>query len=271
MNRMNFLKWTTTSDYYSYVLAPNQCRLWGVDLRHKGTITNTANPKGKAGKLLSLHEWRRDFAEGNKRWRFRKFGANHKNSAFHDAYGFIAALKKRGFKPLGEGAFATVLGKDGYDRVLKVNRRPDVWIDYAVWAAKAGEAGKYAPKVHSYKTIKGKRGDFSVAVVERIDYTVSDTPSDHAMKILPDLLYFAKDNPIAARFVDVLAPNLNKFVEKVRVEFDDKRLDLHGENMMVRKDGSFVITDPVAGENTGKYKRLKAGDFTPAVSLLLAA
>lgn len=236
--------------------------------RHRNTITNTANPKGKAGKVVYHHWWHRNFENGNKKWEFIAFGK--KSSTFANAEGFIASLEKRGYENLGSGAFSTVLGKKGFDRVIKVIRRPDGWIDYAVWAAKQGEAGKFAPKVFSYKKIKGKKADFSVAIVERLKYTVDETPRDHALKILPDLLYRAKDNPMAASFADTLAPGIRQFMAGLSKQFDEGRFDLHQGNLMLRENGTFVVVDPIAGGATEDYKRLRAGDFTPALANYIA-
>ena len=66
-------------------------------------------------------------------WRIKP--AEYK-SPFEGAYAFIHFLQKRGYKNLGSGAFSTVLGKEGSDRVLKVTRSNDNWIDYIQWAAK---------------------------------------------------------------------------------------------------------------------------------------
>ena len=229
--------------------------------------TYTAKPKGKQGKLIE--NWMLEF--GQKKFEFKKFGSASR--PFDDGFAFIKALEKKGFKTLGSGAFSTVLGKDGSDRVIKVIRRPDGWIDYIHWASKKGEAGRFAPKVFSYKKIKGKKKDFSVAIVERLEYTLEVTPIDHALKILPDLIWRANDNPMAASFADVLAPGLRKFMDDMGEKFEKKNFDLHNGNLMLRKDGSFVVADPVCDGDKSDYKRLKAGDFSPALTfrLLIAA
>ena len=223
--------------------------------------TNTEIPKGRQGKLID-NGWWREF--GQPRFEFRKFRT--KKSAFEDGGCFIEALKKRGFVELGSGAFSTVLGKPGKDRVIKVTRRPDGWIDYIAWGAKTGSP--YVPKVFSYKKISGKKKDFEVAIMERLEYTFYRAPQDHALKILPDLLYRSNDNPMAARFVEVLAPGLINFMKGVYENFGKHHhLDLHNGNYMVRKDGSFVVTDPVCDGPKSEYKRLKAGDLSPVLPI----
>lgn len=215
--------------------------------------TRTANPKGKVGVVQLNPEFGPKFI-------FRKF----EKKPFDNAEGFIEALEKRGFKKIGRGAFATVLAKEGQKRVIKVIRRPDGWINYIHWAAQAGEAGHFAPKVFSYKKIKGRKKDFAVAVVERLKYTLEDAPAEHALKIIPSLIWHV-NNPMARQFLEVLAPGLMGYLAKMAAQWKIpvSHFDLHDGNLMLRSNGSFVIVDPVSrGED--KYNRLRAGDFSPA-------
>src|SRR5882672_10391646 len=68
-----------------------------------------------------------------------------------NAWAYISWLEKKGFKRLGAGAYSTVLGKDGSDKVIKVSRSLDNWIDYIQWSAANGYAGNFAPRVYSWK------------------------------------------------------------------------------------------------------------------------
>lgn len=228
--------------------------------------TRTDNPKGKVGVWEYLAPWEREFKDGNKKWFFRKF----EKKPFDNAEGFILALKKRGFEVLGSGAFSTVLAKEGQKRVIKVIRRPDGWINYIHWAAQIGEAGHFAPRVFSYKKIKGRNKDFSVAVMERLSYTLENTPEEHALKILPNVLWRADKNPMAAKFTEMLAPGLVTFLGKMSAEWQIPvgNFDLHDGNLMVRTDGSFVVVDPVSrGEDL--FKRLRAGELSPPLLNLI--
>jgi len=227
----------------------------------RANMTKTDNRKGKVGKLEYIRSWNRDFAQGNRKWLFRKF----EKKPFEDANGFIKALEKRGFKRLGVGAFSTVLGKEGQSRVIKVIRRPDGWINYVHWAAQIGEAGHFAPKVFSYKKIKGAKATFAVAVVEKLEVTLSNTPGDHNLKVLPDILHRIKSNEIARKFTEMLAPGLSDFLLKLSEKWNTTvgDFDLHGGNLMLRADGTFVVVDPVSrGEDM--FERLKEGDFGPS-------
>jgi hypothetical protein len=229
-------------------------------------FTNTANPKGKVGKLQSIWTPAREFGKG--RWEFIKF----EKKPFDNAEGFIKGLEKRGFTRLGSGAFSTVLGKDGSDRVIKVIRRPDGWINYVHWAAQIGEAGHFAPKVFSYKKIKGRKKEFAVAIMERLPYTLENTPEDHVLKILPSVMWRAEKNEMAAKFVEVLAPGLMAFLKKM-AEWKNipiGNFDFHDGNLMIREDNSLVIVDPVSRGEEG-YTRLREGDFGPPTVLRLLA
>lgn len=221
-------------------------------------LARTDDPKGKAGVLEEVPTWRRSFGKG--RFVFRKFD----KKPFDNAEGFIVALKKRGFKVLGAGAFATVLAKDGQNRVIKVIRRPDGWINYIHWAAQIGEAGHFAPKVFSYKKIKGRKKEFAVAVMERLKVTLDETPASEGIKLLPGLLWRAEENAMAAQFAEVLAPGILDFGKKMAAQWKIplQNFDLHAGNLMMRSNGQFVVVDPVSKGEEG-YARLKEGDFGP--------
>lgn len=171
-------------------------------------------------------------------------------------------LSKKGFRRIGSGAFSTVYAKPNKDRVLKVIRTKDNWIDYTVWASKEGYAGLHAPKVYSYKD----HGDFAVAVVERLEYDLGGyrRRADAGERVMAHLLwdYGYERNVYAGYFANELAPGLPDFVSKIVKRFPG-RLDLHGGNIMARIDGTYCVVDPVCGAPTGTFTRLKAGDFLP--------
>lgn len=194
-------------------------------------------------------------------------------SPFESGYAFIHFLKKRGYKYLGSGAFSTVLGKENSDRVIKVTRSNDNWIDYIQWAAKKGYCGGFAPRVYSYKEIKTKReGSFFVSVVEKMEKTSSHLKVQEDNVLVSTLLgYHSRGNILAGCFLEELIPGIVSFETELRKEFSKPnedgercRLDYHGGNFMVRKDGSFVFTDPVCGDRKTTANRLKAKDFTTA-------
>lgn len=186
-------------------------------------------------------------------------------SAFASAGSFGRALEKKGFKRLGSGAFSVVYAHPSSDRVIKVTRTLDNWIDYAMWAAKEGYAGTFAPKVYSFKKFTKDR-DFLVSVVERMDKTISWVGEEKDTAMVGNLLklYAKYDNTLAGCFLDEIAPGFASFTQRLTQEFGT--LDIHDGNIMVRKDGTVCFTDPVSDFQSGgqaiKYNRLKAKDFT---------
>lgn len=171
---------------------------------------------------------------------------------------FGAWLQNRGWKLLGHGAYSYVYGKDGCDKVIKVtDGQGDNWIDYIHWAAKNGYCGTFAPRVYSWKRLD----KFSVAIVERLEKTVRHA-EDHDFALMEHLLWPAmRGHTMAQLYIDDLAPGAAKFFEELKKELDPG--DLYGNNMMIRKDGSFCVTDPVCGRSKLKIRRLRTGDLSP--------
>ena len=186
-----------------------------------------------------------------------------KVSVFNDSVSFAEALRKKGFQRLGSGAFSTVYAHPKSDRVIKVTRTADNWIDYALWAAKNGYAGSLAPKVYSFKKFN-KGHEFLVSVVERMDKTLGNISDAEDLSLATLLLkkYHNFNNVAAGVFLEDLAPGLASFTKKLQKEFGG--LDIHGGNLMVRSDGTVCFTDPVSdyAEGMVTYNRLKASDFT---------
>lgn len=174
---------------------------------------------------------------------------------FERPHNFIRKLEKKGFKQLGSGAYSTVLAKGDSDRVIKVIRREDGWAEYIKWANDNGYAGKWAPKVYSYKYIA--KGGFAIASMERLPEVIHRASKQSPAKVIMDLAeHAANDNELAQSMLNIAAPGLTKFHKELTTKYQG-HLDLHGGNYMVRKDGGLVYTDPVyAGgrDDTGVYK-----------------
>lgn len=182
-------------------------------------------------------------------------------SLFKNPRMFIERLQKRGFEPLGSGCYSTVLAKDGSDRVIKVTRQMDNWIDYAIWAAKAGYAGGLAPKVYSWK----RHGDWAVSIVERMEMsTYKAEYKVHDQALLMNLLHPAKCGSVMAKlYMEDLVPGSVEFFDQLHLQQLDG--DIGGGNVMLRKDGSLCVTDPCAGDMRTSEKRFKTGDFSPVI------
>lgn len=179
-------------------------------------------------------------------------------SVFTSSRLFANWLTKRGYKLLGSGAYSSVYAKEGQDRVIKVQHGNDNWIDYCKWAAEKGFAGKFAPRVYSFKRFT----NFAVAVMEKMDRTTNDKKDDLAL--VESLLYpMARGNLMARLYLDDLVPGSVPFFDGLFTDFKDQ-LDLYGKNIMIRKDGSLCVTDPVCGRSKlTSVKRLRTGDLSP--------
>lgn len=192
-----------------------------------------------------------------------------KVSPFLCPFNFINKLEKRGYKVLGRGAYSTVLGKEGSERVIKVSRSLDDWIDYVQWGAKNGYAGNFVPRVYSWKRHSnltldwnGYPRDWSVAIVERMAETVHDNKLD--LSLLYNLYYPANSGNVMAQvYMEDLCPGSFKFFK----ELSENKFssDIAGKNMMIRKDGSFCVTDPTCGNIKTDKKRLRSGELSPSV------
>lgn len=172
-----------------------------------------------------------------------------------DARSFIDRLQRRGFVMLGAGAFSTVLGKPGYPRVIKVGRgQPEGWIDYIMWADKAGYAGSFAPKVFSLKIHFDYRyGPFQwgrelnnswyVAVMERLDCTIAAVTCPGKRRIyrhMASALY----GDLPCKTLEDMAPGATKFCADLRAA-GFEYFDLHDGNFMLRGN-QVVCTDPLS-------------------------
>lgn len=192
-------------------------------------------------------------------------GPRPKLSRWHSGQHFIEALCKRGYHVLGAGAYSTVLAKPGSNRVVKVCRKADTWLDYVVWAAKAGHAGRMAPNVFSYRRFNvGRPSEFYVAVMEKLEATIATVqyskPRDyHAYACLREFIERRQDRD--GLEAEKVWPGAIAFGIAFRVEFT-RGLDLHGNNWMVRKDGSLVCTDPLCDESkTTAPERMRSRDL----------
>jgi hypothetical protein len=205
-----------------------------------------------------------------------------KKGVFSNAFEFRKALEKRGFVKLGEGHYSAVYGKPGYDRVIKVSRTLDNWIDYVAWASKNGFAGNFAPKVYSWKRFKNATPfvprpweweynnpgaqDWSVAIVERMKETLNaDSQLAKDFKIIERLHDLPEKSLLAEVILDEVVPGVGSFFKKLHQTF--RSTDIYSKNMMIREDGTFCVTDPVCGTVKTKDSRFKAGDFTPPLIL----
>lgn len=177
-------------------------------------------------------------------------------------FNYIDRLRARGFERLGSGAYSTVMWKKGSDKVIKVSRQLDNWIEYIDWAAKHGYAGNLAPRVYSWKKHGEGESAWSVAVVEKMKETLTDDKIDfQLMNYLPHVAM--RGNLLAKVYMEDMAPGSVAFFEGLRKHHYDS--DIGRNNMMIRHDGSFCVTDPTCGRLTrlASVKRLRSGELSP--------
>jgi len=186
-----------------------------------------------------------------------------KESAFDNARSFGKALEKKGWKWIGRGFYSSVYAKEGSKRVLKVGHRPesDGWVDYVLWANRSGYGGSFAPKVYSYKWIKGKESDFYLASMERLHATWHHVDKYAAVAPVGAIWPFVVNgNENAKIMADLFIPGLAKFSEDFLKEFE-RGHDMHAGNYMLRANDpvGFVLTDPLSnpGRETPITERIR--------------
>ena len=176
---------------------------------------------------------------------------------------YIERLERRGYKRLGSGLYSVVLAMPNSNRVIKVGRGTDDWLDYIMWASRKGYGGTFAPRLYSLRVNIG----WYVAVVERLACVIAahrddDTPQYRAFRRWSQYLY---SGPRWAECTDedieAISPGALQFTKDF-IEAFPKGRDLHDENWMVRHDGSLVLTDPLSSQSyTGGSKRIRSRDL----------
>lgn len=156
-------------------------------------------------------------------------------------------LAKLNFPLLGKGMYANVFAIPNTDKVMKVARN-DAWPVYIKWASENGHMGKFAPKVDSLKFFDG----FYVAVMERLAGTM------HDFEAFSTGHYKAYREAVSYGWSRPKRPSrLGNYIQKLR----DAGLagDLHPGNVMVRKNGQIVVTDPTSREFDVEPFKIKSG------------
>jgi hypothetical protein len=171
---------------------------------------------------------------------------------------FEAYLNKNGFEKIGSGMHAHVYSHPKRkDIAVKVSRDShDTWPEYVAWATENGFAGTYAPKVYSLKSF----GKYYVAVMERLVDTFGGIRNEYGEHIKSNQYrtdYYK--NPFAKidmwelmRGSDPQYPDLANYLKNMAsAGFSG---DLHDGNIMVRHDGSIVVTDPSSHYSDNKLR-----------------
>jgi hypothetical protein len=184
--------------------------------------------------------------------------ANCNRNPFADGYAFCERLKKKGWTKLGSGAHSQVLAKGDSNKVIKVGCSGDSWMRYVLWGRKHGYEGNFVPRVYSYKYFK--EGKFYVAVVERMENCVNRVSHEERSRVLMELLGLADRNDHAKAAMNFVEPGCGDFVNNLYKVANDNHwsMDIHGGNFMVRKNGTFVATDPINVHNDTPTERIRS-------------
>jgi len=202
-----------------------------------------------------------------------------KNTAWESPKQLVTWLRANGFKKLGGGVFAAAYAKPGHNRVVKVsNRQDDCWIKFAQWAMSKTN-NTHLPKIPWIKRYQGKRKgkvtEFFITIIERLKPLTNQAIlriTDPG--VLLGLMYYAdldsntEDSIDAAmskisgrnvKVPDLYSPRIPakykthpfiKAITQINKLGGGCFSDLHSGNLMVRNDGTIIITDPIAGEFT---------------------
>lgn len=197
-----------------------------------------------------------------------------------EAFSLKAAASHKA-KRLGSGAFATAYLKPGRTPiVVKVGHMGDAYVNYARKVIESKSNNPFLPKLHSLTLYKGNRSvgsdgycqdeyDFYVVKMERL-YDLDDKHKANADVIVDMVEQLVEYNYSIDRwmknreYTSFCVPGLievkstiNKkallmLKELRQIVMKSLRLgrcgdwDIHDGNIMVRKNGQIVLTDPIA-------------------------
>lgn len=162
-------------------------------------------------------------------------------------------LRALGCEMIGNGYFSNVFNiPQQPDKVIKVGPADDQWPLYARWATENGHSGKFAPMIHSLKFYDG----FYAAIMERLVCTVGDIRNNNCYRGGKGTELQAIFNEVTGREEKTEACDLAAYVNELRALGHSN--DFHDGNVMVRKDGQLVITDPFSFGTSGRF-RIKLG------------
>ena len=191
-----------------------------------------------------------------------------KNTHWKSPDQIMTWLKANGFEQKGAGVFARVFAKPNHNRIVKIStRQDDCWILFAQFAMSQTN-NKHLPKIPWIKRYQGKDAwleptEFFITIIERLQPLTDEAISRISD---PGVLYGILE--YTDIYVDEELYDVDAFSSSIgeqRVKYKNhlfvKTLrqmenlgsncvtDLHDENLMVRGDGTIVITDPLMGDD----------------------
>lgn len=182
----------------------------------------------------------------------------HKTIETVDEY--IDRLIESGWKELGSGSYARVLShKNRPGVVLRVSGDPyDKWPIYRDMVAKSKNRNPYFPIFGELRKFEDENGEkFVVSEVERLyqpkkfDFDFICSTISNAIQVFMQQDYYKKSsggkagekgmNPLLDEKLLVACQNISSIL----VKDEDIALDMHDGNIMCRRNGQIVITDPI--------------------------
>jgi hypothetical protein len=166
-------------------------------------------------------------------------------------------LEKFGWNSPSSGCYSSVYINPKKDYVLKINGRPDPAFNHYVSLIHKFK-NKHFPKISDMKKFKVSGYTYYVYFVEKL-YKLSEKNKDMVFAVLADLgaekaLNYAGDIP-QSKIDDFIRKN-PEFVKAYKILSTNQRSyhsDLHDDNVMQRKDGTPVFSDPYSGAGSGSY------------------
>lgn len=146
---------------------------------------------------------------------------------------------KAGFRRrITDGAYSIVLINNNRHYVVRISHIDDAWHTYAQWAMKKSRS-KYVPKIYQLHELSDGT---SVGVVERL-YPLSDDERPSSFVWIQTSWEFKHRLEYWPVHLRPLIRNIHRlFVQDS--PYDE--IDIHDDNVMKRKDGTWIITDPIA-------------------------
>lgn len=190
----------------------------------------------------------------------------------------LKAAARKGAKRLGSGAFATTYLKSGRTpHVIKIGSMGDAYIAYAKKVIQAKSKNPFLPKLYSLTLYKAKGEnlpeieyeEFYVVKMERL-YDLEDKHENSVGRIVDMMEQLLEYNHTVDKWMKSndyghisvpgvlevrtvvnkralkLLKDLRKVVMKALRVSGHGDWDIHDGNIMVRKNGQLVLTDPIA-------------------------
>jgi hypothetical protein len=177
------------------------------------------------------------------------------NSIFDDERKIAVTqyMHKAGWNLLGAGYFSSVFQNPKKSYIIKINYKPDNAFKYYVDMIKESK-NRHFPKINDVKTIKVGNTEYHTYLIEKLY---------QAPKIVKSYIHFFMfcrgdfDEELRRHPNDSSMINAKRYFEKhkelqraLKLVIKNKSrffMDVNDENVMQRKDGTIVITDPYSG------------------------